>query len=171
MELTILTILLGLLAVVVFQDFKSRSISWFLIPLLFVAFIGSAILKIDVQEFILYSGINLSIIVMNLLGVTLFVWLKEKKLKNIVDTYLGLGDILFFLVLTTVFSPLNFIVFYLGSIMLITIIYGYIILFNKQKNTLIPLAGAMSVLLMMVLVADVLIPTFNVYQDIILLNE
>lgn len=171
MELTLLTILLGLLAIVVFQDFKNRSISWFLIPLLFIAFSGSALLKIETQEFITYSGINLTIIVLNLIGITLFVWLKEKKLKNIVDTYLGLGDILFFLVLTTVFSPLNFIVFYLGSIMLITIIYGCIILFNKQKNTLIPLAGAMSMLLMMVLVADLLIPTFNVYQDIILLNE
>jgi hypothetical protein len=108
---------------------------------------------------------------MNLLGVTLFVWLKEKKLKNIVDSYLGLGDILFFLVLTIVFSPLNFIVFYLGSIMLITVIYGCIILFSKQTKTLIPLAGAMSVLLIMVLIADVMLSTFNVYQDIIILNE
>lgn len=167
MELTLLFILLGLLALVVFQDFKSRSISWFLIPLLFAAFIGSALLKIDTQEFITYSGINLIIISMNLLGVTLFVWLKEKKLKNIVDSYLGLGDILFFLVLTTVFSPLNFIVFYLGSIILITVIYGSIILFNKQTKTLIPLAGAMSVLLIMVLIADVMLSRFNVYQDII----
>lgn len=167
MELTLLFILLGLLALVVFQDFKSRNISWFLIPLLLVVFITRAILKIDIQEFITYSGINLAIIVLNLLGVTFLVWLKEKKLKNIVDTYLGFGDILFFLVLTTVFSPLNFIVFYLGSIILITLIYGSIILFNKQKNTLIPLAGAMSVLLILVLIADVMLPTFNVYQDII----
>ncbi|MGE0562540.1 MAG: hypothetical protein AB7O47_12045 [Flavobacteriales bacterium] len=171
MNLIVFIILLGLLALVVFQDFKSRSISWFLIPLLLITFVGYGLLNLQVQELLTFSGINIAIVLTNLLGVTLLVWIKEKELKNIVDSYLGLGDVLFFLVLTTVFSPLNFMLFYLGSVLLTTLVYGAIILFNKEKQTLIPLAGAMSILLILVLVIDAIMPTFSVYQDIISFYE
>lgn len=166
MKLTLLFISLFILAFVVFQDFKSKSISWYLLPMLLIVFIGNALLRIEVENLLLFSGINLILVVTNLVGVFLLVWLKERKPINIIDSYLGLGDVLFFLVITTTFSPFNFVVFYLGSILIITLIYGVIILINKEKKTLIPLAGAMSLLLMFVLIADAFIPSVDIYNDI-----
>jgi cellulose synthase/poly-beta-1,6-N-acetylglucosamine synthase-like glycosyltransferase len=92
--------------------------------------------------------------------------LKERKVINILKTYLGLGDVLFFLVLTLAFSPINFVVFYLGSMLLTTIIYAGIILFNKNKKTLIPLAGAMSLLLIVTLLVEQTTTSFQFFQDI-----
>lgn len=166
MKLTLLFISLFILAFVVFQDFKSKSISWYLLPMLLIVFIGNALLRIEVENLLLFSGINLILVITNLVGVFLLVWLKERKPINIIDSYLGLGDVLFFLVITTTFSPFNFVVFYLGSILIITLIYGVIILINKEKKTLIPLAGAMSLLLMFVLIADAFIPSVDIYNDI-----
>jgi len=166
MSILLLAILIGLLSIIIYQDFKSREISWFLIPLLFIVGIANALYNINLFEFTSYVGINLSIIILNLLGVTLFVSLKEKKLKNIIDSYLGLGDVLFFLVLTTIFSPFNFILFFIGSILITSIVYVAIILLNKQKQTLIPLAGAMSLLLVIALVVQFIYPSFNFYQDL-----
>ena len=170
MSIALLIILVGLLIIIVVQDFKSRAISWFLIPLLIIAFIAYALSSLDAKQYGTYLGINLSLLLINLLGVTLFISIKEKKLTNILDSYLGLGDVLFFVVLATVFSPFNFILFFLGSIFLTTLVYGLIALFNR-KQTLIPLAGAMSALLVITIIAQQFIPAFNFYQDIIFFVE
>ncbi len=166
MEIILLIILISLLAVVVFQDFKHRAISWFLIPLLFMGFIGYAILTIEVGALITYIGINLYIVFSTLLGATLVISIKNKKITNIINTYLGLGDILFFVVLATVFSPINFVLFFIGSMAIACIVYGGIALF-KKKEILTPLAGAMSVLLIIVMVVGQFVPSFEFYQDII----
>ena len=168
MNTVLIVILISLLGVLVFQDFKSREISWFLIPLLIVGFVVYGLQRIATEEMITYFGINFMIVVLNLLGVTLIVSLKEKKLTNILKNYLGLGDVLFFLVLTVVFSPFNFIIFYLGSIFITALIYGGIMLFNQQKKVLIPLAGAMSLLLIITIVIEQVTPSFQFYQDFIL---
>ena len=98
MQTILLFILIGLLGIVVFQDFKSREISWFLIPLLLIGFTVYGLRQIAMMEFLTYFGINFMLVAVNLLCVTLFVSLKEKKPTNILKNYLGLGDVLFFLV-------------------------------------------------------------------------
>jgi hypothetical protein len=168
MNIALLAILVCVLGVVVVQDFKSRAISWFLIPLLFIGFIIYGLLIINPEELITYFGINFMLVAVNLLCVTLFISIKEKRFTNILKDYLGLGDVLFFLVLTVVFSPFNFIFFYLGSILLTALIYGALILFNKEKKMLIPLAGIMSLILIVTIAAEQIIPSFQFYQDLIL---
>lgn len=171
MSIIIVILFISLLSVVVYQDFKSRAISWMLIPLLCAVGVVNGWFAIGWPTFITYLGINLSIVFINLLGVTLFISLKEKKVKNIIDSYLGLGDVLFFVVLTTIFSPINFVVFFLGSMLISTMIYGSIQLANQQKQTLIPLAGAMSAMLIITLVLQLAMPSLNFYNDIISIIE
>lgn len=171
MSLLIYILITLLLIVVVYQDFKNKEINWWLIPLLFIVFGVKGLLQLNMADILTYFSINLIIVTINLIGITAIISLKEKRIVNIFDTYLGWGDVLFFLVLTVVFSPINFVLFFLGSILLISIIYGVIILINKQTNTLIPLAGGMSVFLILTLVTEHLLPTYNNYNDIILIGE
>ncbi len=171
MQPALLAILIAILLILVYQDFKSRAISWFLIPILLMVIIINALMTINIEELTIFSGINLILVLVNFLGVTLIISLKEKKIKNIINSYLGLGDVLFFLVLTTLFSPINFIVFFIGSIFLVTLIYGGVMLFSKQKNTLIPLAGAMSLVLIVVLLVQQFTTSFNLYQDLFIIHE
>ena len=167
MTTAITVILLSLLAAVVFQDFKHRAISWFLIPLLFIGFVAYALLSIDVYELLTYFSINSYIVLSCLLGVTAIISFKEKKFTNILKNHLGLGDALFFLVLTVVFSPLNFLAFYVGSIFISCLIYLSILLLNKNKQSTFPLAGGMSLMLMVIIITTQFIPSLNFYQDLI----
>ena len=105
-----------------------------------------------------------------LIGATIVISIKEKKLTNIIDTYLGLGDILFFFILTTLFSPINYFIFLIGSILLFSIIFSINLLISKKKKALFPLAGAMSVLLIITITAQQFTCSFNFYQDIIFLH-
>lgn len=168
MGIVLSVIFIGLLSAVIYQDFKNKEISWFLIPLLLIIGITNALISIDYIDFLTYAGINLTIVVLNLLGVTLFISLKEKKIKNIIDTYLGLGDILFFFVITVLFSPFNFILFFIGSILLTSLVYIIVMLFDKNKQPLIPLAGAMSLVLIVALVFQHIYPSLNFYQDFLI---
>lgn len=161
-----LIILLFLLSAVIYQDFKARAISWFLIPLLIVVTLLKTITGNGITETLTYTGINLLIVSINFLCITLFFSIKEKRLVNITDHYLGLGDILFFIVICTLFSPVNFILFFLGSILLTTLIYGSISLFKSSRKILVPLAGAMSIALIIALIAEQLVANFSFYQDI-----
>ncbi|MDB3887378.1 hypothetical protein N9344_00330 [bacterium] len=146
-------IILIFLTVLTYQDFKSRSINWVLIPILFLAFVVKGFLEISYQELFNHFVVNILIVIVNLLGVTILISLKEKKFTNIIDTQLGLGDVLFFVVLAVAFSPINFLIFYLGSVFITTLIYGIIMLKNKEQ-TFIPLAGAMSIMLAFMLIIE-----------------
>lgn len=164
-------LMISLLAILTYQDFKSKQISWFLIPLLFIGFVTIALLRVQAAELLTWFGVNLLIVLLNLVGVTIIISIKERKVTNIIDSYLGLGDVLFFVVLTVVFSPLNFMIFFLGSILITTLVYGGFILFNKNKRTLIPLAGTMSLLLVAAFFIEHFYPEFRFYHDIISIVE
>lgn len=167
MELLLPILLISLLAVLTVQDFKSRAISWFLIPLLFIGFIAYGLIEIELDELVLYFSINSYIVLSCLFGVTLIVSLRAKKLTNILKEHLGLGDVLFFLILTVAFSPINFLGFYIGSILMSCLIYGVIILSNKKETIPFPLAGGMSLMLIIALITSHYIPVFNFYQDVL----
>lgn len=165
----LLSISVLLLLVIVYQDFTKREISWFLIPLLFLTFVSNGLLQINLEEFGWYFGINLLQLTLNLIGVTLIISIKEKRLVNIIDSYIGLGDILFFLLLTTVFSPINFMFFYYGSILISIIIYGSIKLIDKSNKKPAPLAGLMSLMLVITIIAEQTTSVINFYDDFIFL--
>lgn len=169
MELVLLISSIGILMILVVQDFKSRAISWFIIPLLFVVYTVKAILTIEVTELLIYFGINILMVFTNLLGVGVMVSLKEKKITNILNTYLGLGDILFFIVIAVVFSPLNFFIFFMGSVLVSSIVYGLMMLTNKKQQLPFPLAGAMSLLLVIASLLEYFNSSIQFYQDLIFL--
>ena len=156
------------LPVIVIQDFKQRQISWFLIPLALTGFICKALLC---REHILtHFLINFLFISVQLIFLTAYFSIKNKKLFNIIDTYLGLGDVLFFLVLCTVFSPLNFIAFYIISL-IITLAAVLIYNFSAAKKThSIPLAGAMAAGLILLIAINWFYPQVNFYDDTCILN-
>lgn len=86
------------------------------------------------------------------------------------DTYLGLGDILFLVVVCAVFSPVNFIMFYLCS-MILTLV-GVLLYnsFSGKPTKDIPLAGSMAAMLFVLVIITIAFPGINFYNDTLLLN-
>lgn len=149
MELSLYILILLLLAVIVYQDFRYRAISWVTLPLLFAAFATNTVLKTDFSSFLQSFLFNSGFIVFQLFAVTAYFSLKNRAITNITSKYIGWGDILFFVVTAAVFSPVNFIVFYLVSL-IITLASALIYRLVKQTSTFeIPLAGAMALVLIL----------------------
>lgn len=159
-----------LLLAITFQDFKQRQISWFLIPLLFIALVIKSLSIINLKELAQYTAINFSFIAIQLLLLTLYMSIKNKKFTNIIDSYLGLGDILFFVTICACFSPINFIVFYLVSIIFTLIGFVFYRAIYKSKETEIPLAGSMSFLLVVVIILNYVFDKWSFYNDNFLID-
>lgn len=158
-------LLIGLV-IIVFQDFKHRAISWYLVPFTFLALLIKGLLTTSATTIFLKDSLfNAAFILVQLLLISVYISIKNKKRTNIVNSYLGIGDILFFVVLCMAFSPANFIVFFIVSLVLTLI--GFIVyrIAVKSAKAEIPLAGAMALLLIMLIVAGKFIPGFNVYND------
>jgi len=151
------------LAFVAYQDFKSREVwIWFFVLLLVesIVFVAS---KLHYKSLLIFSGINIGIIAFQYLCLTLFFSLKNKKLTSIVNTYIGVGDLVFFVITALWFSPFNFTCFILASLF----IGLFSFIFIKRNN--IPLAGLMSLALCFVLGFQ-LITKVDLYNDYYLID-
>jgi len=127
-----------LLGTIFLQDLISRSIWWFLPPLLFGAFIAY---RWDEFSW-LTLGFNTAFIV--LLMAFLFVYIRFRfgKPELIFKQYFGLGDLLFILALTPLLPFQQFILFFTVGTFSTLVIHGISLLFKKQPT--IPYAGYFS---------------------------
>ena len=132
------------LLIIVYQDFKQRSISWWTIPFLIFFGIIQSMYFNDYQEGIQYFFTNCLFIVFQYLVLTIYFSIKEKQLVQIIDRWIGLGDWLFFVGLATLFSPVHFIMFFISSIIFVLFVFLILKCFFLKKLKTIPLAGGIS---------------------------
>ena len=153
------------------QDLKSRTVYWFLFLLLSVLLM---VLRFqhsfswpDWRKSIL---INVVFITVQLIFLTLYFSLKNKKWIDITSELLGLGDILFLLSITFYLSALNFLFFYIVSLMGVLILWLVWQGVSKKKHKYIPLAGFQSLIFMLFLACDWWLQSFDLTSDTWLLN-
>jgi hypothetical protein len=146
--LAIKIILLLSLSIIFYQDFKDRKVWVFLFPVM--AFTGFFLFyRQTILEVFLYSAIiNLSIVGILILINYLFARfvLKKKFLKEA----LGLGDILFFMAFAVSFPTIAFINFFVFSLLFTFVLQFLLKKINTSRYNNIPLAGCMSLFLMVV---------------------
>jgi hypothetical protein len=147
--------------VIVYQDFSERQISWPTLPALFVLFFIEAVTIKSTSLVLTSIAFNLMFIVLQMILLSLWMSLRLKKWTNIIDVYLGLGDLLFFVVLSCIFEPLNFIIFYLSSLMLTLLGYACYRLLQKNGTPEIPLAGSMAIVLIACIIFTLSAPGFS----------
>lgn len=153
------------LGILSWQDFRSRRIAWWLLPVLAGVLLIASLQKNSASE----SGREFSFNIVFLCIQFLFLWIwfsvKQKKITKIIDTQIGLGDVLFMICIALAFSPANFLVFYtLGMIftLLVTILVR---LFRSEIKSEIPLAGALAIPLIVLCLWRIVDPSKNFYND------
>lgn len=139
------------LLVVIYQDFRYLSISWWVFPCLFILAAIQGVQQIGLLQLASMAGINLLFIGLLVLMLTLYFSIKEKKLVNLTNNYLGFGDILFFIFLALSFDPLVFFIFFITSTLIILFFFLLIKLLKFYKTNRVPLAGAMSIVYLLFL--------------------
>ena len=147
-------ILIILLAIFI-QDIISRYVYWILFPPLALSFILMHVLQHEpFKELWIVVLINLVFLAIQLGIVTLYFSFKKRHWVNITSQMIGWGDILFLLCISFYFSNLNFLLFYLTSLILSLFFWLIWQSFLKTKNKQIPLAGLQSLLLTLFLSTD-----------------
>jgi len=113
---------------------------------------------------------NLIFLFAQLLLISVYFSVKEKKIVIITKDYLGIGDILFLICLAFFFSPLNFMAFYFGSLFIILVGVLLYMLLKKQVKPQLPLAGLQAILLMSLIITNSIFNLFKFYEDTQLVN-
>ncbi len=132
---------------VFFQDLKNRSIHIILPILIFVLGLLINYMSLDLSfEVVLYNAI---FIVINIVGIVVYFSIKNKAMTNPIDKSIGMGDISFFIAIVPLFNFRSFILFFISGLVFSLMAHGIYSLF--EKNATIPLAGYLSLFLILVL--------------------
>jgi hypothetical protein len=149
-----LLILLNLVLIFI-QDLKSRSVYWFLFPVLIILFILLNILQQHLfTENWQAVSINVSFLLLQFLLVSLYFSIKNRGWVSLTTNLLGWGDILFLLSIAFYLSVLNFLFFYVVSLPAVLMIWLLWLLISKEKNKQIPLAGLQALIFTVFLASD-----------------
>jgi hypothetical protein len=141
-----------LLIFIIVEDFRFRAISWWSFPLLVIAAMGIEYWNLKLHDIIVNSCFTF----IQLIMLSLYFSIKEKKVINITRDYLGWGDILLWIISCLLFSPLNFLLFFMGSLVFTMIIVAFWKLTKiKPVMSTVPLAGIQAMALLLVLIVTI----------------
>ena len=153
------------LSVIVYQDMRYRAVYWMCFPVLTIMLFIYKDEHAGLTDALADAGYGAAFVGLQLFLVWAYIFMKHQRPVNIVDHYLGLGDVLFLLSLVFYFSPVNYALFYIGSL-IIVLAYALIqVSFYKRKNLRIPLAGLQALCFMLLLVLSVIYRDLKIYSD------
>lgn len=164
--ITLIKFLIVLCAVVIFiQDLKYRAVSWILFPIVFILCSTYNFVQLPLLEWFYNFGYNLIFLTILFIFVMIYFSIKNGKLVNITKELIGSGDLLFFVCLSALFSPINFILFFIGSLLIITLVGGILIVISKNNHLQIPLAGLQAIFVGVLILVTHYIPLVPVNKD------
>lgn len=133
-------VIIIILGIIFWQDYKERMVYWFMYPLLgLLGFITQSYYN-DIYLTLLSSIVNLCLILTMLL--VLYVYSKFFLKKKLIGESIGIGDVLFFIFLSFCFSIVSFLILFVFSLVFSLVLHVFL---RKKKNETVPLAGYMSV--------------------------
>ncbi len=153
------------MAVITYQDFKYRAVSAYLFLLIASLLLFNRLAIYDLANIGSSFIINCLFILIQIGVLSIYFSVKKRAWVNIVDLFIGKGDILFFLCLALYLSPLNFIAFHLISlsISICMVVLQRLIKYNVWEE--IPLAGIQSFLLIILMFLSILIGKYSLFSD------
>ncbi|MEL6863598.1 MAG: hypothetical protein AAFP19_04225 [Bacteroidota bacterium] len=134
------------LAAIIYEDFRYRAIHWIWVALLAL---GAALF------FPLHwpsVGLNLGFLAIQGILLTLYFSIRQGTWINITHDYLGIGDVVFFLPLCLLFSPVNLILFFVVGLSLSLIGFLGFCWLTRREIATVPLAGCLAVILIPLLI-------------------
>jgi hypothetical protein len=163
LAINIITILI--LGLIVYQDIKDREIYWILLLLLFISLVIYGMLNVSLMIFLKICVSNLLFLIVQISLLAGFYLLKGVSYKSVFTNYLGSGDLILFTSITFAFSKLNFIVFYLTGLVFSLLLWLFIRKISVQIKDQVPLAGLMSLYLILIILIGLLFKQPERFND------
>ncbi len=173
MQLLSLILLMAVFAAMAVRDFRLRAIEGYYYLLLAVAVIFYAVLRAPAG--ILVSNLLINGLLLLLLIAGLWGYFKARSgisLQALFATRLGMGDLLFWVLITPLFAPFNFIPWMIGSLLVILVVYGVAQVAGARQPVpaTIPLAGMQAILLGFLLLLNQFLLHYNFFEEPVLLS-
>lgn len=166
MQLLLKSAILILLLVIIYQDMKYRSILWIVFPILTFIFFYFNNILIPAKEIFENVLLNISFLAIQLISLTLYFSLKNKTFIWVPDNYLGWGDIVFLISIAFLFSPVNYILFFIISLSFAVPVYLIIKKYqSKDVSASVPLAGIQSGFLIIIFIINSSLKEFSLQSD------
>ena len=144
----VLGLILALL-LIAYQDMKLRLIHAFLPVGIFIL---ALTLKWNTLAWKQWT-MSLLFVVLNLVAVTVYFSLRNRKWVNVFDTLIGWGDVLLLLGLIPLFSFRGYLIFFTGGMIFSLLLFGILRTFDRKYST-VPLAGHLSIFVIGILLID-----------------
>ena len=131
----------GTLALLCYQDWDKRSVSWPLFPFLFGVLLALQLQSQPAATVGVTVLVNVGLLTVLVATLRLYVYLRWPNLR--LQDCLGSGDVLYWLVVAVCFSPTGFLLYLLGSSLIALLMTGIMHWRNPQPLSTwrVPLAG------------------------------
>jgi len=160
-------IIVILLFSIAYMDLKERSVYLYLFAGLFAAVFIYTLQQsgwfVALQQLLFNAGIVLLIT----LFLLLFYFIKGKRSGEVINKKLGVGDIVFWISITPLCSTLNFLLFFIASLMVTLLLVACRLIYDQSGVArTIPLAGYQSIVLALVLLVNQGVYHHNLSMDV-----
>lgn len=151
---------------ITYQDFKSREISvWLLVILVLFPILNNENWSLKYGKDVL---LGISFLSVQVLLTILYFKVKGVDVKELLQKYIGMGDLLFFIVIAFYFSPFNYVLFLNVSLLFSLMAYYSYKLMVKNTSIFIPLAGLQAICLSIVLLFPISLQNDNLILQFLL---
>ncbi|HMR84417.1 MAG TPA: hypothetical protein PKE30_14840 [Niabella sp.] len=165
-------IIVILLLSIAYMDLKERCVYLSLFIGLFATIFIYTLLQRGWIAVLYQLLFNAGIVLLITLFLLLFYLIKGKTTGEVINRKLGVGDIVFWISITPLFSAVNFLLFFIASLLVILLLVLCILFDNRDKEVkTIPLAGYQSVILALVLLVNQSMFHHDLSTDIFLLGR
>lgn len=144
MEYLLLAILAPL-SRLIFSDFRHRKVPVVWLGILAAGTVCIPIIQDGWREVLIRSGRNMLLVLYLSTGVVLWSWLKARRVVNPINLYIGLGDIVFFLILVPLFPFMQFAYLIVGCMLFSLIWWWWCSLLGRRKPENVPLIATSSI--------------------------
>ena len=171
MHLTAVIAAVVCLLLITYEDFTSRSVRWVYFPLLAVSGVLAALAepgaggmgsgaRQPLGLLLVFAGWNIGFLALQFVLLVVYFRVRGGSpirrgagLGAIMDNKIGWGDVFFLFAACFFFSPVNFIAYYIISLVISLGIAGVRIAQNGSVNWPVPLAGLQAIFLLLILLA------------------
>jgi small-conductance mechanosensitive channel len=138
------------------QDIRFRAVSWLFFPVLALLYVIHGLVSgLYLKEVLFNTALNVAFLLVVFIMVWLYISLRKRRFVHLPDKFIGWGDILFLLCICFYFTLLNFILFYVVSLLVIVVLWLiWITIRPRVADRHVPLAGLQALILSVVLMID-----------------
>ncbi|HEY0976992.1 MAG TPA: hypothetical protein VGE21_05935 [Flavobacteriales bacterium] len=136
---------LPVLGIIAWEDLRERSIRWWWLPVLLLLLAAPLWGQVSGTETGLSAAFNLCFLVLQCSAALALVMLRRGRWENPLRQWIGIGDLLFLLVVALALPTWSFLLYYLSGLLLCIPAHFALLRLRPEGDRSVPLAGLLAI--------------------------